>query len=264
MSCTPTSQAIGNRSPFKITPKFRNETARNTKHIQACSPAPENPEVLTTIYQFPTMEPLRFESYSSKHLSLPLRRDILHRAVVFEGDSTRQGTASTKTRFEVHGSHRKIRPQKGTGKARLGHRQSPAIVGGGVVFGPKPRDFSTRLPRKIYDLAWRTALSWRYRRGELIVCEDDLEIKFPDPHYLKHILEHNHWGKPNGRSLFVVNGNPKNLIHAMNNAGEDGKVRTVSDLDVKNLLEMGRVVIEKRALDMILDEHQSDLKPRIS
>ncbi|RAL64800.1 hypothetical protein DID88_001397 [Monilinia fructigena] len=99
--------------------------------------------------QIPTMEPVRFESYPSKHLYLPLRRDLLHRAVVFEGDNTRQGTASSKTRWDVHGSHRKIRPQKGTGGARLGWRQSPLIVGGGKSFGPHPRDFGTDLPRKI-------------------------------------------------------------------------------------------------------------------
>ncbi|RKF65610.1 54S ribosomal protein yml6, mitochondrial [Erysiphe neolycopersici] len=222
----------------------------------------QSPTVLTTIYRFPTMEPLRFESYSSKHLYLPLRRDILHRAVVFEGDGTRQGTASTKTRYEVHGSHRKVRPQKGTGKARLGTRQSPAIRGGGVVFGPKPRDFSSKLPRKIYDLAWRTALSWRYRRGELIICEDGMDIEFSDPLYARHIFEHNHWGKSFSRSLLVVEGNPKNLIEAMNGDVEDGRVKKVSDLDVKNLLELGRVVIEKCALDKILVEHQSDLVKR--
>ncbi|TVY57022.1 54S ribosomal protein yml6, partial [Lachnellula suecica] len=137
------------------------------------------PTVLTTIFSFPTMEPLRTASYSSKHLYLPLRRDILHRAVVFEGDGTRQGTASTKTRFTVHGSHAKIRPQKGSGRARLGTKQSPMLKGGGKSFGPHPRDFSTELPRKMYDLAWRTALSWRYRKGDLIVCEDGMEIEQP-------------------------------------------------------------------------------------
>ncbi|KAI6245389.1 54S ribosomal protein yml6, mitochondrial [Erysiphe necator] len=221
-----------------------------------------SPTVLTTIYKFPTMEPLRFELYPSKHLYLPLRRDILHRAIIYEGDSTRQGTASTKTRYEVHGSHRKVRPQKGTGKSRLGTRQSPAIRGGGVVFGPKPRDFSTKLPRKIYDLAWRTALSWRYRRGELVVCEDGMDIEFPDPYYARHIFEHNRWGKSCARSLLVVKSKPKNLIEAMANAGEDGRIKTTSDIDVKNILELGRVVIEKSALDKILTEHQSDLASR--
>lgn len=223
-----------------------------------------DPTVLATIYRFPTMEPLRFETYPSRHLHLPLRRDILHRAIIYEGDKTRQGTASTKTRWEVHGSHRKIRPQKGTGHARLGHRQSPAIVGGGVVFGPHPRDFSTRLPRKIYDLAWRTALSWRYRRGELIICEDEsMEAEFPDGNYIKHIFAHNHWDKPSGRSLLILDSKRKNLMKAMNIAKEDGWIEMVSDVDVKDLLELGRVILEKRVLDRMLTEHQSDMIPKV-
>src|SRR5438874_8149445 len=96
-----------------------------------------------------TLEPVRFDWYHAKHLHLPMRRDILHRAVVFEGDATRQGTASTKWRKDVHGSGRKIRPQKGSGRARLGDKKSPMLRGGGVAFGPHPRDFSTGLQRKV-------------------------------------------------------------------------------------------------------------------
>ncbi|PMD59229.1 50S ribosomal protein-like protein L4 [Hyaloscypha bicolor E] len=219
--------------------------------------------VLTTIYKFPTMEPLRFESYASKHLHLPLRRDILHRAVIFEGDFTRQGTASTKTRWEIHGSHRKIRPQKGTGMARLGTRQSPMLKGGGKSFGPHPRDFATALPKKMYDLAWRTALSWRYRRGELIVCEDGMDIEHPKTRFARQIFEHNHWGREDGRSLVITGSFKKNLFRALRHAGEDGRVQMVKEVDVKDLLELGRVIIEKRALDEILSQHQSDLVSKV-
>ncbi|KAH6680215.1 50S ribosomal protein-like protein L4 [Halenospora varia] len=219
--------------------------------------------VLTTIHKFPTMEPIRFDSYSSKYLYLPLRRDLLHRAVIFEGDATRQGTASTKTRFEVHGSHRKIRPQKGTGKARLGTRQSPMLKGGGKSFGPHPRDFSTELPRKMYDLAWRTALSWRYRKGDLIVCEDGMDIEYPKSRYVKQIFEHNRWGKPDGRSLLITQDFRTNLYQALEDAGDDGRVQQVDDVDVKDLLELGRIIIEKSALDQILREHQSDLITKV-
>lgn len=129
-------------------------------------PPPPVPNVLATVYSFPHMEPLRFTEYPVNQLHLPLRRDILHRAVIYEADNHRgMSTANTKWRSEVHGSGRKIRPQKGTGRARLGDKKSPMLRGGGVAFGPKPRDMSTKLPRKIYDLAWRTALSYRYRRG---------------------------------------------------------------------------------------------------
>jgi large subunit ribosomal protein L4 len=205
------------------------------------------------------MEPLRFESYNSKHLYLPLRRDILHRAVVYEGDFTRQGTANTKTRHEVHGSHRKIRPQKGTGRARLGTRQSPMLRGGGKTFGPHPRDFATQLPRKVYDLAWRTALSYRYRKGELIICDNELSMDPPRAEWLKQIMKYNHWGKEDGRTLFVAEQQRSNLWDAFQRAGDYGRALTVEEVDVKDLLELGRIVIEKSALDMILEEHQSDL-----
>ncbi|PBP21376.1 60S ribosomal protein L4 [Diplocarpon rosae] len=220
-----------------------------------------DPTVLATIYKFPTMEPVRFETYDSKHLYLPLRRDILHRAVIYEGDSTRQGTASSKTRYEVNGSHRKVRRQKGSGHARLGTRQSPLLVGGGKTFGPHPRDFATSLPRKMYDLAWRTALSWRYRRGELIIC-NRLEIRETEPRYLKAIFKHNHWAKPDGKTLVITHLPRGNLVKSFAHSGDIGRIQTVDDVDVKDLLELGRVVIEKSALDLILSEHQSDLVNR--
>ena len=75
----------------------------------------------------------------------PIRRDILYLCVNYYRDALRQGTANTKTRAEVAGSGRKIRPQKGTGMARLGDGQSPMLRGGGVAFGPRPRDFGTDL-----------------------------------------------------------------------------------------------------------------------
>lgn len=207
------------------------------------------------------MEPVRFESYSSKHLHLPLRRDLLHRAVIFEGDNTRQGTASSKTRWDVHGSHRKIRPQKGTGGARLGWRQSPLIVGGGKSFGPHPRDFGTDLPRKMYDIAWRTALSYRYRKGQLIVCEDGMTFEHSKTRYAKRIFEQLGWGRQSGRTLIVTGEFRKNLDSVV--AKEDARVLDVSDVDVKDLLEGSRVVIEKSALDQMLWEHQSDLVKKV-
>jgi large subunit ribosomal protein L4 len=210
------------------------------------------------------MEPLHFESYPAKHLHVPLRRDILHRAVIFEGDATRQGTASSKTRYEVHGSHRKIRPQKGTGMARLGTKQSPMLKGGGKTFGPHPRDFATGLPRKMYDLAWRTALSYRYRKGELIICEDGMDIEHPEPGFIKQIFQYNRWGNEYGRSLVITKDYRENLFEALGNAGEDGRAQTEDDVDVKDLLGMGRIIIEKTALDKILREHQRDLVKKVA
>jgi large subunit ribosomal protein L4 len=217
-------------------------------------------QVLTTIYSWPTLEPVRFDWYHSKHLYLPMRRDILHRAVVFEGDATRQGTASTKWRKDVHGSGRKIRPQKGTGRARLGDKKSPMLRGGGVAFGPHPRDFSTGLQRKVYDLAWRTALSYRYKKGELIILDNKIMLpRNTGGRLLSNVFEGNEWGKANGRSLLVTGAYRERLFKEMEEVGEHGLVKDIYDVDVKDLLETGRIVIEKHALDTLLFAHASDL-----
>lgn len=228
---------------------------------QVSSPASvHTPDVLTTIYSWPTLEPVRFDWYHPKHLYLPMRRDILHRAVVFEGDATRQGTASTKWRKDVHGSGRKIRPQKGTGRARLGDRKSPMLRGGGVAFGPHPRDFSTGLQKKVYDLAWRTALSYRYKKGELIILDNKIVLpRHTGGRLLNNIFEGNQWGKGNGRSLLVTENPRERLFREMEDVGEHGLVKDIYDVDVKDLLETGRIVIEKKALDALLFAHASDL-----
>jgi len=231
-----------------------------TPHL-ACRPPPPVPNVLATVYSFPDMEPLRFTEYPANHLHLPLRRDILQRAVVYEADVERgMRTANTKYRSEVHGSNRKIRPQKGSGHARLGDKKNPMLRGGGVAFGPKPRDMSTKLPRKIYDLAWRTALSYRYRRGELIVVQKVDDIEMEESRWMEKIMEWNHWGKKDGRSMIVTRRVMPRLFQAMTgSAGAHGKVKEEAEIDVKGLLEMGRLVIEKRSLDSILKNHSSDL-----
>lgn len=243
----------------------------NFPKILTTSVTPDYPElesqqppgtVLTTVFRFPTMEPLHFAYYPTQHLYLPLRKDILHRAVIYEGDNTRQGTASTKWRSEVRGSHKKILPQKGMGKARVGDRQSPIRRGGGVAFGPKPRDFSTDLPRKIYDKALRTALSFRYKRGELLVVDRMRNPRSIASHWMRQVFERNGWGNADKRSLLVaesqVHSNSK-LFEGVERVGEHGKILTMDDVDVKDLLGMGRVIVEYEALNKLLQQHSSDL-----
>ncbi|KAF1962343.1 ribosomal protein L4, partial [Byssothecium circinans] len=215
--------------------------------------------VLATIHRFPSLEPLRLERYPANHLHLPTRKDILHRAVIFEGDSTRLGTASTKTRWEVHGSARKIRPQKGSGRARLGDKKSPMLRGGGVSHGPKPRDFSTDLPKKVYDLAWRTALSYRFRKGELIIVDNAIEIESPSHCLLNHIFDLHDRERGKGRSLLVTGTNRPLLEQALERMNRRRQALTWEEVDVKDLLELSRVIIERSALKNILLHHQEDL-----
>lgn len=128
---------------------------------------------------------------------------------------------------------------------------------------------STKLPRKIYDLAWRTALSYRYRRGELIVVQKVTDIENEDSRWMEQIMQWNHWGKVDGRSLIITRRVMPKLFEALNGGkeqpgcGQHGIVKEEADIDVKDLLELGRIVIEKRSLDAILKEHSSDLNMRV-
>lgn len=215
-----------------------------------------------------------------------MRKDLLHRAVIYEADRTRQGGAHVLNRHEVRGSHRKMRPQKGTGRARAGSRQSPIFRKGGKPFGPrKEKVFKTLIPRKVYDQAWRIALSYRYRRGELIVVEDG-GLEFPVRgdfldlvargrvrpelqrswwnRYVGEVLEKQGLGKAAGRTLFVAPERRETLWTGVNeHAGEHGLARTIQEVDVKDLLEKGKVVMERSVLRRIIAEHQTDLVSRV-
>lgn len=112
---------------------------------------------------------------------------VLHQAFVAQRANQRRGTASTKTRGEVQGSTRKIRPQKGTGRARQGSIRAPHRRGGGVVFGPKPRDYGQRLPKRMKRLAIRSAISGKVADGQLMVV-DELKLEPPKTREMKRIL----------------------------------------------------------------------------
>ncbi len=101
-----------------------------------------------------------------------VREDILHEVVVMQLARRRAGTAATKRRDEVSGGGRKPFKQKGGGRARAGSNTSPLFKRGGVVFGPKPRDYSFKVPRKVRRLALRMALSSKLEAGQLLVVDD--------------------------------------------------------------------------------------------
>ncbi len=103
---------------------------------------------------------------------LPANEDVIWYAINNELANLRLGTACAKDRGEVNGSNAKPYKQKGTGRARRGVKKSPILVGGGVVFGPKPRDFSYRMPKKAKRLAMKSILSLKIQDDRLKVVED--------------------------------------------------------------------------------------------
>jgi len=115
---------------------------------------------------------LRNVELSEAVFGLPINEDIIYYAINNELANARVGTASTKDRSEVHGTNRRPYSQKGTGRARHGDTKSNVYVGGGISFGPKPRDFSYMMPRKAKRLALKTILSLKAQDGTLAVVED--------------------------------------------------------------------------------------------
>jgi len=109
---------------------------------------------------------------------VPFNQAVVHQAMVRQRANARQGTASTKTRSEVSGSSRKLYRQKGTGSARAGSIRSPLRRGGGITFGPKPRDYRQDMPKKMRQLALRCVLSAKAGGGELMVLE---QFGFDEP-----------------------------------------------------------------------------------
>ncbi|MBS7260871.1 MAG: 50S ribosomal protein L4 [Treponema sp.] len=115
---------------------------------------------------------LRTITLDDKVFGLPVNDDVIYYAINNELANKRVGTACTKTRAEVHGSNAKPYKQKGTGNARRGDKKSPIMVGGGITFGPKPRDFSYSIPKKEKRLAMKTILSMQAQSDRLTVVED--------------------------------------------------------------------------------------------
>ncbi len=173
----------------------------------------------------------------------PLKRGALHQTAVSQAARRRQGTASSKDRSEVRGSGSKPWPQKGTGRARHGSVKSPIWVGGGVTFGPHPRDFSTKVPKKMRRAALRSALSDKVNDGKLIVV-DDYAIDTPQTKKVAALLE-----KLNitGGALIAIDQPDLNIIKGARNLP---RVKTIlaRQLNVLDILTYNYLVMSKAAL----------------
>jgi len=117
----------------------------------------------------------------------PVNEAVTHQALLRQLANRRQGNASTKTRGEVAGSTRKLFAQKHTGRARAGSIKSPLRRGGGIIFGPSPRDYHQALPKKMRRLALRSVLSGKARDEELVIV-DKLEMEAPKTKEMVGIL----------------------------------------------------------------------------
>ncbi|NRB08212.1 MAG: 50S ribosomal protein L4 [Richelia sp.] len=173
---------------------------------------------------------------------------VVHRALVRQMTNSRQGTASTKTRSEIRGGGRKPWRQKGTGRARAGSIRSPLWRGGGVIFGPKPRDFNLKMNRKERRLALRTAFASRL--DDLIVVEE-FGDQFSRPKTKELVNAIARWGSPiDEKTLLILAEKNQNVYLSARNV-ENLKLLVADQLNVYDLLHADKVVVTASALEKI-------------
>ena len=155
---------------------------------------------------------LRTITLDDKVFGLPVNDDVIYYAITNELANKRVGTACTKGRAEVHGSNAKPYKQKGTGNARRGDKKSPIMVGGGTIFGPKPRDFSYSMPKKAKRLAMKSILSMQAQSDRFTVVED----------------------------FTVESGKTKDLVKILNNFAKDERTVIILKDDDAKIKQAGR------------------------
>jgi len=173
---------------------------------------------------------------------------IVHRALVRQTTNARQGNACTKTRSEVRGGGRKPWRQKGTGRARAGSTRSPLWRGGGVIFGPKPREFNLKMNRKERRLALRTAFASRI--DDLIVVEE-FSDQLQRPKTKEVVQAIARWGSdPEQKTLLILAEAAENVYLSVRNI-ENVKLIPANQLNVYDLLHADKIVVTAQALDKI-------------
>lgn len=170
---------------------------------------------------------------------------VMHQAVVRYLANKRQGTQSALTRAEVRGGGRKPWRQKGTGRARQGSTRSPQWTGGGVVFAPKPRDYSFKLNKKVKRLALKSALTTKVNDGKFVVVD---EINLPEMKTKEMVKVLNNLNV--NKSLVVLeDANEKAVVAARNIPTV--KTASVSTINVYDILKYDSVVVTKAAVEKI-------------
>jgi len=174
-----------------------------------------------------------------------INKTVMHDAVVAHLANKRQGTQSALTRSEVRGGGIKPFRQKGTGRARQGTIRAPQMTHGGVVFAPKPRDYSMKLNKKVRALAMCSALSLKVADKDIIVMED-LKMSAPKTKEMAAILKNLKAEK----ALIVTNGKDDDVVRAAQNL-QGVKTTMASTLSVYDILRYDKFIITKDAVKAI-------------
>ena len=200
------------------------------------------------------------EEAGSATLELAVAREenashIVHRALIRQTNNARQGTACAKTRADVRGGGRKPWKQKGTGRARAGSIRSPLWRGGGVIFGPKPKDYNMKMNRKERRLALRTALMSRI---EDIIVVADFATDVAQPKTKEFVQAMTRWGvQADSKVLIIVSEVEDNTLLSVRNIAKV-KMISASGLNVFDLLNADQIVATAEAIAKIQEVYNDD------
>ncbi|CAM8913131.1 unnamed protein product [Rhodiola kirilowii] len=175
-------------------------------------------------------------------------RAVVHRGIITDQRNSRRGTASTLTRAEVRGGGQKPYPQKKTGRARRGSQRTPLRPGGGVIFGPKPKDWSVKINRKEKQLALSTAIA---SAAANTVVVEDIEGGFEKPSTKEFIAAMRRWGiDPKEKSMFLMTELNDNLVLSSRNIGTL-RMLTPRTLNLFDILNSDKLVLTKGAVEYL-------------
>jgi large subunit ribosomal protein L4 len=164
----------------------------------------------------------------------------------------RQGTHEARERGVIKGSTRKIKKQKGTGTARAGSIKSPLFRGGGRVFGPRPRDYSQKLNKKVKSLARRVALSQRASEGKIVVVED---FTFESPKTSQFVNVMSNFEVGNQSHLIVLPDYDNNVYLSGRNV-KKAAIKKAADLNVYEILKAGKIIMAEGAVEQLKEQYK--------
>ncbi|CCE62898.1 hypothetical protein TPHA_0D02610 [Tetrapisispora phaffii CBS 4417] len=258
------------QSRRQTTQAASNAISENTLFPNAALPAKY---VLTTIRSFPSLEPISFAPIPSSVLNAPLRRDILWSAVVYENDNKRVGSSNPPGRSENGYSRRKLAPQKGTGRARVGDANSPTRHNGARALARSaPNDYTTKLTNKLYNQAILNALSHQYRSNnlfvigggntlastndldlnELEVTQSNLDTDDSEIIFERFLEEYKLRGK---KLLFITDSPRPNLMAVTDKYKNQIDLVQKEFIDVNDLLRAKKIFIDLKALEFLSVTH---------
>lgn len=170
----------------------------------------------------------------------------LHETVVAYRANRRQGTACTKNRSEVSGSGKKLWNQKGTGNARMGSKRSPIWSGGGVVFGPRPRDYSKQTPKNVKKLALRAALTARINDGAVLTTEQFAIADGKTKSFVSAVSK-----LSNAKNVLVIGNQFDEVTFRAARNVQNVQLIAASDVNAENLLRYQAIVVAGDALQTL-------------